>query len=391
MKKVLLGLLLALGLAFSNSGVALATPALPSTTSWSDAGLQEMVRFSGPISVSQSGAGFTTQTGQIQVEKPANSTVIAAYLTAAVTNSSTTPSGVTINSQAVSFTHTATATGGTAFTNWFADVTTQVKSTIDAASAGSLLLAIDEGTNPGTSRIDGQELVVVFDDPAKPASTVIIMFGASRSAGDSFSFSFPAITDLSAQIPTLSLGIGFSAQSGGNRTQSSTVQLSTSSNSALQYISKTAGDCEDGALANGALITVGGIGNSRDFPGSSTTANDDELYGLESFIALGDTSITLTTRNATGDDNLFQSVLYFEGVVVTGSVVVGSAPTVFVGPAPSSPAPSSPTPTITTQTSSAALADTGMNQIQLTSWGIFGIAIVGLGIGILISRKRILV
>lgn len=385
--KVLSGIILSIGLVFSMSGTALATsPSLPSTTSWTNAGLQEMVRFAGPISVSVDGAGFSTS-GTLQVSKPANSTVIAAYLTSAVTSSSTTAPGVTLNGSAVTFSHLATVTSGTRFANHFADVTSIVKSTIDTASSGLVDIAVSEST--GASTNEGQSLIVVFDDPAKPASSVIIMFGASKSAGDSFSFSFPAITDLSAQIPTLSLGIGYSYQSSGSRTQQSDVKISTSTNTSLQTISLTAGSFDDGSGANGALLTVGGVGDSPALPGLTATSDDDELYGLGSFLSLGDTTLSVNTRNASGDDNLFLSVLYFEGVSVAGAVTVGSAPVVFVGSAPpvvSPPAPVEPPASVTPPVEAAPATVTPVATPTLATTGPGNIAtqiLVGSAIGLL--------
>lgn len=395
MHKAVSGILLSFGLVLATSGVASATsPALPATTSWTNAGLQEMVRFAGPISVSIDGAGFAT-TGTLQVDKPANSTVIAAYLTSAVTGSSSAPE-VTLNGSPVTFTHTATGTVGTTFVNHFADVTTIVKNTIEAAATGIVDITVAEGA--GSSTNEGESLIVVFDDPAKPASSVIIMFGASKTTGDSFSFSFPAISDLNAQIPTLSLGIGYSYQVANNRQQQSDIKLSTSSNTSLQTISLTAGGQDDGAGANGALLTVGGVGDSPALPGLNANDEDDELYGLGSFLAVGDTSLSLNTRNASGNDSLFLSVLYFQGVTVTGAVTVGSAPVVFVGSAPASVTPPvtvTPSeviqPVAETPVAVAAptLATTGPRETITQILFVSTIGSVALGVWLLGIRRRL--
>lgn len=329
----------------NSAGAAPAVPSLPATTTWTNAGLQEMVRMSGPISVSIDGAGFASQTGTIDVEKPAGATVIAAYLVSAVASGFDTPPPLKLANSSVSFSHLAKATVAYNFRNHFADVTNIVKPLIDPASAGIHSLALDEGitdftpTPPtiGSSVVDGESLIVIFDDPAKPVSTVIIMFGAANSTGDSFTFNFDPLINLSSQKPWLSLGISFSNQS-ANRTQHSEIAVTTSSNSSSQTVSLTAGDCDDGACSMGSLMTVGGIGDSLDLPANSL-ADDDELYGLTSFLASGDTSLTVNTRNPTIDDNLFQSVLYFEGVAVTGAPAVGSTPQVIVTPAPTQSTP----------------------------------------------------
>lgn len=366
--------------------VAFATPpALPSTTTWTNAGLQEMVRFSGPLSVSIDGAGFS-QTGSIQVEKPANSTVIAAYLTSALTTSSTSVPGVTLEGQSVVFTHKASQSSGSSFVNHFADVTSIVKPIIDNAAAGISSLALTESA--GDSGInDGEELVVIFDDPAKPASSVILMFGASRTSGDSFAFNFPAISDLNAQIPTLSVGIGFSYQSSGNRSQQSDIKLSTTTVPTLQAISLTAGGQEDGAGTNGALVTVGGIGDSTSLPGLTSNDDDDELYGLSSYLSVGDTNLTINTRNASGNDNLFQAVLYFEGVTVAGATAVGSAPVVFVGNPPVSSPQVSPASPASPAAPEPALAATGYDATVGMNLLAFASLFLASGLGLLALRK----
>lgn len=371
-----------------------AVPSLPATTTWTDAGLREMVRMSGPISVSIDGAGFQTQTGTIDVDKPANSTVIAAYLVSSVWGNLNTPPVVKLGGSSVSFTHLAKDDVGSTFRNHFADVTNIVKPIIDAAPTGITQLTLDEGITdsptagtPGTSRVDGESLIVIFDDPAKPVSTVMIMFGFSNSSGDSFTFNFDPLINLSMQKPVLSLGISFSNQS-ADRTQHSEITVTTSSNVSTQTVSVTAGDCDDGlACSTGSMITVGGIGDSLDLPANSS-ADDDELYGLTSFLAAGDTSLTVNTRNPTADDNLFQSVLYFEGVAVTGAPSVGSAPQVVVTPAPPSNNPAQNTPTVAEQgSSSSSLAATG-GGYTLPMFALAGGAVL-LGIlGLVLVRRR---
>ncbi len=378
-----------------------AVPPLPATTTWTNAGLQEMVRMSGPISVSIDGAGFgnrtgtETRTGTIDVDKPAGATVIAAYLVSTVASSTDTPPPLTLEGTSVSFTHLAKDTVGYEFRNHFADVTLIVKPVIDNAGAGITQLTLDEGiTNqsttpwtPGSSLVDGESLVVIFDDPAKPVSTVVFMFGASNSAGESSTFNFDPLINLSSQKPVLSIGISFSNQS-LNRNQHSEIRVNTSSNSSLQIVSLTAGDCDDGAVCeSGSLITVGGIEDSLDLPASSS-ADDDELYGLTSFLASGDTSLTVNTKNPTVDDNLFQAVLYFEGVAVTGAPTVGSTPQVLVTPATPSNTPTQNTPTVAAQgDTSSSLAATGGGYTLPVFMMAGGAALLGV-LGLLLVRRR---
>ena len=402
-------------------------PALPATTSWTDAGLQEMVRLTGPISVSISGAGFNGQ-GAISVVKPAGSTVIAAYLsTANHRGIGTVPTGVELNGSVVTYTHKAFTNnpGDTRykFTNHFADVTALVKTTIDAGPSGILSLTLNEtGTSPSSSNIDGSSLVVVFDDPSKPVSSVVLMFGTSGStpsAFDSFTVSFPAIQNVANERATLSLGISHSSQlwipanPAFSRAQRTIVEFSTSSNVNPRTASLSAGGRDDGADAQGALLTVGGIGDSRGLPNLNATlpnateadfndSADDELYGLDSFLAVGDTSLTVRTQNSPGfDDNLFQAVLYFEGVGLTGATTVGSTPTVSNVPAtwgdtwPSMPSiGGSDVPPVShsavAPVPEKTLAATGANRPQTLALTVTGAVLVLVGSLILWTRRKFL-
>jgi hypothetical protein len=178
---------------------------------------------------------------------------------------------------------------------------------------------------------DGTDLFLEFDGATDPtAKTAVSLFGVN----------FPALTNLAQQQATLSLGIAYGCQVYSTdpnnncrmRNESSVIELSTSSQP-LQNLSLTAGGFDDGKLAFGALITVGGVGDSRDVPNLAATlpptnqeefdaSNDDELYGLDTFLRPGDTSLTISSRNATLDDNIFQAVLFFEGVAVEGATAV---------------------------------------------------------------------
>ena len=321
----------------SVSAPASAAVTLPATTSWTNAGLQQMALLTGRLKTSIDGFGSTTGSGQIQVEKPtANAKVVAAFVTLVGTTGTSnlaTPSDVLLGGQAISFSHVATVTQNTAFRNFFADVTTLVKPTVDAAGAGILDLAVDEGA--GQSSYDGLSLIVVFDDPNTVWSSVLVAFGASKSAGDSFSLAFPALNANELAGHRLSVGIGFGFQGNNNSGQASTIDITTSSLASASRIAEYAGSFDDGAAANGALITVGGIGDSNANPiigAPFTHPADDELYNLSGLLNVGDTELTIKTRNASGDDNLFQAVFFINRVSITGATVtwdpsLGSQPT----------------------------------------------------------------
>ncbi|MCI0682544.1 MAG: hypothetical protein L0Y71_10605 [Gemmataceae bacterium] len=79
-------------------------------------------------------------------------------------------------------------------------------------------------------------------------------------------------------------------------------------------MSSSAGGQDDGQVANGALLTVGGIGdtnaNPPPFAGpANNPRTDDELYNLLPFVNDGATSISVFTQNPSNDDNIFFAAL----------------------------------------------------------------------------------
>jgi hypothetical protein len=172
---------------------------------------------------------------------------------------------------------------------------------IDGGPGGTYNFSITEtGGNQ-----DGEALVVVYSLASLPESTVGILDGFSISSGDSFAINFtdpldPTDPDFFAEMR---LGIGFSCCS-----QTSTVTVNGT------MITQNAGNNDDGAqVANGSLITVGGF----DDPFSTllpTYANDHERYNLVPYVAFGDTTISVNTRNPSGDDNIFLAVFHVAGL-----------------------------------------------------------------------------
>ncbi len=79
-------------------------------------------------------------------------------------------------------------------------------------------------------------------------------------------------------------------------------------------ITNNAGNNDDSAdgVSNGNLITVGGF-NDPFSPLLPSYAGDHERYNLVPFITNGDTSITVGTRNPSGDDNIFLAVFQVTG------------------------------------------------------------------------------
>ena len=204
------------------------------------------------------------------------------------------------------------------FYNYEADVTSIVAPLINPLGAGISTLSISECfvSNPAQccEAIDGEALLVIFNDATATEKTIIIMWGACNVAGDSYSIVLGAPIDPvnPSSFLDMGLGISYSAQPG----QYSQIDVNS------QRLTTAAGGWDDGAGANGALITVGGIGDSDANPADPNAVpvnsfSDDELYSLLPFITNTVTNITVATFNPSSDDNIFMS--YFE---LTGSAII---------------------------------------------------------------------
>jgi hypothetical protein len=111
----------------------------------------------------------------------------------------------------------------------------------------------------------------------------------------------PLDPDYRSTLLELSLGISYGFQTGVSD-QFSIVTVNG------QTLTLTAGGEDDGQPGNGALITVGGTGDTPYNPTSLIVMGprtDDELYNLTPYVAKGDTEILVTTRNPSNDDNIF--------------------------------------------------------------------------------------
>jgi hypothetical protein len=282
-----------------------------------------MVRVSGHLAWSVDGLGVgSPATGTVQVDKPAGATVLAAYYMAAQTNVvAGAPSGISLGGSDVTFSHGVTDdTGFYGFNNVFAEVTDIVAPLVDAAPAGIVDVAVDEGQ----TLTEGTALVVIFDDPTVDYASVVLEFGRSAPDGDQFSLEFPALTQPQVDDLRMSIGVSYSYQPG----QDSTITVDGTT------LADEAGNYEDCATfpncGNGALFTVGGVGDNLDnptvpAPSQFDANNDDELYSLAPFVSVGDSSINVSTLNPSHDDNLFFAGFYLNHVALDGAIAVGDA------------------------------------------------------------------
>jgi Ca2+-binding RTX toxin-like protein len=273
--------------------------------------------FVGKGGYSADGLGQFQAGGAVQAEVPAGSTVQRAYLYGTYFSSPT----PTEDQRTIDFDGTSvilefltnSEPGNSGLATARAEVTSQV-----AAKVGGGGGITDFVINNDPRELDGVALVVIYANPGSSDGTIAILDGGSNQAGDTTTFDLAGPLDMT--VPNfssqMSLGSGFSFQGGGTPQhgcgggQFSTVSVNT------QLLTNCAGHFDDGEAGNGALITVGGVGDSTNNPTPpDAPAEDDELYNLVPFLKQGDTSIVIDTANPSTDDNLFLAVIQFSARV----------------------------------------------------------------------------
>jgi hypothetical protein len=251
------------------------------------------------------------------VQKNAGATVRKAFLFAASTGGTgyePVDGDVTLDGSPVAWNPADTMSNSIGSVNVAADVTALVKAKVDAALAGPVDFIVAEPFD--TYLIDGEILAVILDDPTvRRSSGVTLLYGAQSTGGDTFraALAQPVNKADPSFALDLSLGISYGYQPAGQYT---TIDVNGS------RLTSSAGGQDDGEGANGALITVGGIGDLTDNPPDPYATDftcsglfggaprcDDELYSLLPFVANGDTSLSFATANPSNDDNIFFAAL----------------------------------------------------------------------------------
>ena len=266
-------------------------------------GLLVAVNERGRISRSIAGAVSNGAPEDVQVAKPAGATVRKAYLGTATTGFTgyQLSAPIRLNGQDVPI--TGEIPNGISSYNYFSDVTGLLKETLDGAPAGTVAVSYQE---PDPYYVDGSVLQVIWDDPSVTHDqSVTMLYGALKTTGDRYSVHLTSPvhpSDASTKLE-MSLGISYSYQ------QSGTLQYSVVDVNGRRMTTSAGGE-DDGRPANGALITVGGEGDSGanvadPYALPSNARSDDELYDLRPFVKDGDTTIDVQTSNPSNDDNIF--------------------------------------------------------------------------------------
>jgi len=310
-RPILATLALALAFLLAQAGAAHATlqllkpnPSVPAT-------------FVGKGGYSADGLGQNGVGGTVQAEVPAGSFVVRAYLYGTYFGNANPPvADRTLNFDGTNVVMdflTNSEPGNSALATARAEVTTQVRAKV--GSGGGIT---NFAVNTDPADLDGVALVVIYANASSSDGTIAVLDGGSKQAGDHvvFPLAAPLDTTVANFSARMSLGSGFSFQGAAGHVcgggQFSTVNVNT------VPLTNCAGNYDDGLGNNGALITVGGVGDSIDNPTPpppAMPATDDELYNLVPFLHQGDTSITLDTTNPSTDDNLFLAVVQFSARV----------------------------------------------------------------------------
>ena len=193
-----------------------------------------------------------------------------------------------------------------------ADVTSIVKAKVDPRPKGRVNFFVREIYD--NASIDGEVLVVVYRVPSMTTAqqrTAVLLFGGQKVSGDRFEIDLASPIDKTKPGNRIRMGLGISFGYQGTD-QYSIIDVGG------KRLTTSAGGQDDGDSLDGALITVGGFGNSPANPVSPTATpsdarTDDESYNLLPFVKHQSSKIVVETSNPSGDDNIFFSWFEISG------------------------------------------------------------------------------
>jgi len=253
------------------------------------------------------GFGSTTNSGVIQANIPTGSTIQRAYLYATSVWDMSPVYDVTFHGISLPLSSaTILSPNNNPATTVRWDVTNIIASSF--AGGPQNFNIVENGPNPTN---DGAVLVVAYSNLSTQGFTSVILDGELSTTGDTSQFDF--VSPYTGGDFLVSLASSYSRQPSWQFTQIDVTTNSTNN----RRLTTSAGGQDDGEGADGALITVGGIGdNPANVDPTAKPMNtnlDDEYYNLAlgnsanpaPFILPGDTFLRLTTQNPSNDDNVF--------------------------------------------------------------------------------------
>lgn len=288
----------------------------------------------GKYTLSADGAGNDPGSFTIRVKKPnAAATVYKAFLMSTSTTVPLAPGCVTLAGTPVTWNGSVFSSwdfGNYYFYNYWADVTSLVAPVINPLGPGISTILLSECSLTSLinseEAIEGEALLVIFNDATTIEKTVLIMWGGL----DPYSGNYAVLLGLHRHHSILQMGLGIShsRQSGGYSDFTTVAFNTTGDLSGVK--SSCAGGSDDGGPFPGKLITVGGIGDSIPGAGSDNPLPGDpprcdcEHYGLESDVSDSSTTLSFNTSNPTDNNNAFLCYFVASGSIniLTGSGIV---------------------------------------------------------------------
>jgi hypothetical protein len=281
--------------------------------------------FVGRGGVTTDGLGQLATGGTLQAEVPAGSSVAFALLYAATVGGGDTTT-IRFAGSDVTLAPLPNVRNSSMFSTTRANVTSIVRGIV---GSGGSVFDFAVGSDPTTPLLNGVALVVVYANRKQPMRSVSVFDGGLDFGPDTTTLSFGRTF---RRVPTsfqatLALGIQHGYQ-GDDSSGQGTHACGTGSD---QYsivdingsrLTSCAGNYDDGYGQDGALMTVGGVGDSLDLPsdpyqtpgdGTTPRTTDDELYNISKFVRDGDSSLSMTTTNPSNDDSIFLAVLTVTG------------------------------------------------------------------------------
>ena len=251
--------------------------------------------------------------GQLQVDVGAlNSTVAKAYLYTSDIWGSGVSSVIFGGTQFNTGSGTLLSPNANPANTYRYDVTSIVSSVVNGNSGLFNFSFSELGDN------DGAVLAVAYQNANTVGGSAIIMDGELSPTGDSTLLNFSSPYASGNAIMSLASSFSYNGNGITNLTgQATIINIITSGALSPRRLTSCAGGNDDGNFiaADGALMTVGGVGDSaaNPDPNCGGGAGDDELYDLSQgnssnaapFLAAGDTFVQFDTRNPTNDDNVF--------------------------------------------------------------------------------------
>lgn len=199
---------------------------------------------------------------------------------------------------------------------------TALVNTLDSLPAGtSTSLTINEGVN--SDKIDGVGILVLWNVPTKPLGRFVIQMGSLITGPTAASQSF-TVNAIDKSLPgfNATMGVGISFSTGNYTSNYQLSQLKIGAATPTAIVTNNAGGYDDGQFANGALITLGGVGDSP------ATNDADELYDVSSFLTNGQTQISYSLKDVDNVYDDYINVVYFTSTGISSPCLSGTiAPT----------------------------------------------------------------